>query len=56
MEIIFPDRKKSVNELMCLRLWCLGLSNRFLIGENLRKQTLSKNFNAAYSRKREPNL
>ena len=28
-----------------------GASNYFEIGENLRKQALSKNFNAAHSRK-----
>ena len=33
------------------RLWCFEVSNYFAIGENLRKQALSKNFNAAHSRK-----
>ena len=31
----------------------LGASNCFVIGENLRKQALSNNFNAAHSRKRK---
>ena len=31
------------------------MSNGFVIGENLRKQALSKNFNAAHSLKTKPN-
>ena len=33
----------------------LGASNHFVIGENLRKLALSKNFNAAHSRNRKSN-
>ena len=36
-------------------LWCFGVSNCFVIGENLRKQAQSENFNAAHSRKRKSN-
>ena len=35
------------------RLCCFMASNRFVIGENLGKLALSKNFNAAHSRKRK---
>ena len=37
------------------KLWCFGASNCFVIGEKLRNQALSKNFNTAQSRKRKSN-
>ena len=35
--------------------WCFETSNCFVIGENLTKQALSKNFNATHPRERKPN-
>ena len=35
------------------KLWCFGASNCFKIGENLRRQALSKDFNTAHTWKRK---
>ena len=34
------------------RLWCFGVSNCFVTGENVRRQGLSKSFNATHSKKK----
>ena len=39
-----------------LRFWCFSVPNVFVVGENLRRQVLSKNFNAAHPRKRESQI
>ena len=38
-----------------MQFCCFGASNMFLVGENLRKQVLSKKLNAAHSQKRKTN-